>query len=65
MVSKPSLEEAFPVFESKMRAEGLSDAAIAAFKHSYAELLSGSSGMILESDIQPVESLPDLDADIR
>lgn len=48
-----------------MRKEGLSEAAIAAFRHSYAELVSGSSGMIKESDIAAVQSLPDLDADIR
>jgi UDP-N-acetylglucosamine pyrophosphorylase len=48
-----------------MRKEGLSNAAIAAFAHSYSELLSGSSGMIQETDIAPVESLPNLDTDIR
>jgi UDP-N-acetylglucosamine pyrophosphorylase len=48
-----------------MRAEKLSEAAIAAFKRSYTELLSGSSGMIAESNISAVQSLPDLDADIR
>jgi UDP-N-acetylglucosamine pyrophosphorylase len=44
-----------------MKAEGLSGAAIAAFRHSYTELVSGSSGMILESDITAVSSLPELD----
>lgn len=48
-----------------MQSEGLSAAAISAFRHSYAELLSGSSGMIRESDICAVISLPDLDKDIR
>lgn len=48
-----------------MRAEGLSDAAIAAFRHSYQELLSGSSGMISETSLTPVPALPDLDGDIR
>lgn len=48
-----------------MRAEKLSDAAIAAFKHSYTELVSGSSGMIKESDISAVQQLPDLEGDIR
>lgn len=48
-----------------MRSEGLSEAAISAFHHSYADLLSGSSGMIKESDIIAVNSLPDLDEDIR
>ncbi len=48
-----------------MRSEGLSEAAISAFRHSFADLVSGSSGMIRESDITAVAELPDLDADIR
>jgi UDP-N-acetylglucosamine pyrophosphorylase len=48
-----------------MKAERLSDAAIAAFAHSYAELVSGSSGTISESSIHPASSLPDLEKDIR
>lgn len=38
--------------QAKMRAEGLSDAAILAFRHSYMLLSSGATGMIPESDIQ-------------
>jgi UDP-N-acetylglucosamine pyrophosphorylase len=45
-----------------MENEKLSPAAIAAFRHAYKELLSGSSGMILEADIAAVSSLPDLDS---
>eukprot|EP00604_Paraphysomonas_vestita_P003187 CAMPEP_0174821246 /NCGR_PEP_ID=MMETSP1107-20130205/6093_1 /TAXON_ID=36770 /ORGANISM="Paraphysomonas vestita, Strain GFlagA" /LENGTH=1056 /DNA_ID=CAMNT_0016038059 /DNA_START=144 /DNA_END=3314 /DNA_ORIENTATION=- len=48
-----------------MRAEGLSEAAIQAFAYSYRELVSGQSGMISESSITPVDSLPDLDTDIK
>lgn len=48
-----------------MQKEGLSAAAIAAFKNSYAELLSGSSGMIREGEITAVQSVPDLDTEIR
>jgi hypothetical protein len=48
-----------------MRNEGLSDAAIQAFAYSYRELVSGQSGMILESSITPVDHLPDLDSDIK
>jgi UDP-N-acetylglucosamine pyrophosphorylase len=48
-----------------MQAEGISGAAIAAFRHAYAELVSGASGMIRESDITGVATLPDLDKDIR
>lgn len=60
-----SVNEKFEAFEAKMQKEGLSAAAIAAFKHSYAELLSGSSGMIREGEITPVQSVPDLDTEIR
>lgn len=48
-----------------MKAEKLSDAAIAAFCHSYTDLVSGSSGMIKEADISAVHSLPTLDGDIK
>lgn len=48
-----------------MRAEGLSDSAIAAFGYSYLELVGGSSGNISETSIQPATSLPDLDANIK
>lgn len=45
-------------FETKMRAAGLSDACIAAFRHNYAALVGGQTGQIPESSIQPVASLP-------
>jgi len=51
----------WPAFESKMKAEGLNDAAVAAFKYNLGVLLSGVSTMIPESDIGPVESLPSLE----
>jgi hypothetical protein len=53
------------ILQTKMRNEGLSDAAIQAFAYSYRELVSGQSGMILESSITPVDHLPDLDSDIK
>jgi len=55
----------FAAFEAKMKGDNLSDAAISAFAHSYGELTSGKSGMILESDITPVSSLPNLESDIK
>lgn len=58
-------EAKFSPFAAKMRAEKLSEAAIAAFKYSYLELIGGSSGMISESTIAPVASLSDLDTDIK
>jgi len=51
-------------YQAKMKAEHLSDAAIAAFNYSYSELVSGSSGMIYESDIAAVGGLPNLEGDI-
>lgn len=48
-----------------MKADKLSDAAISAFANSYGELISGNSGMILESDIKAVDALPNLDGDIK
>jgi len=56
-----SLEERWPVYEAKMKAEGLNDAAIAAFKYTFTVLVSGASTMIPEGAISPVESLPNLD----
>ena len=53
------------VFVDKMRAEGLSDAAVRSFANSYADLTSGATGMIPEATITPVPSLPHLDKDIK
>jgi UDP-N-acetylglucosamine pyrophosphorylase len=50
----------FPEFEAKMRAAGLSAAAIDAFRHSYDMLVAGHTGMIPESSIRPVTDLPHL-----
>jgi len=51
--------EVWPAFEAKMKAEGLSAAAIAAFKYNLGVLTSGANLMIPESTISPVETLPD------
>ncbi len=48
-----------------MKAEGLSDASIAAFYYSYSELVSGATGMIKESDITPAQGIPNLETDIQ
>merc|ERR1712151_173819 len=50
--------ELWPTYETKMRAEGLNDAAIDAFKHNFGALLSGVNPMIPESSIEPVQSVP-------
>src|SRR4051812_4147698 len=51
----------FSEFETKMRAVGLSGAAIQAFAHTYESLAAGHTGMIPESTIQPVTELPRLE----
>merc|ERR1719343_1140538 len=55
------MDERWPLFETKMKEEGLNEAAIAAFKYNLGVLLSGASTMIPESSIGPVESLPTLE----
>jgi UTP--glucose-1-phosphate uridylyltransferase len=53
----------------KMRREGLPDAAIETFRHYYEQLVAGETGMLPESDIEPVTEVPALadlpDADAR
>ena len=36
----------FDLFDKKMRAEGLSDAAVDAFRHNYQQLVEGVTGMV-------------------
>src|SRR3954454_2671376 len=45
----------------KMRGAGLPDIAIDNFKHYYEQLRAGESGMMPESEIEPVTDLPDAD----
>jgi UTP--glucose-1-phosphate uridylyltransferase len=45
----------------KMRAEGVGEAAIDTFAHYYEQLREGASGMLPESEIEPVTELPALD----
>jgi UTP--glucose-1-phosphate uridylyltransferase len=45
----------------KMRREGIPDAAIETFKHYYEQLAEGETGMIPESEIEPVEEVEHLD----
>jgi UTP--glucose-1-phosphate uridylyltransferase len=46
----------------KMRREGLPDAAIDTFRHYYEQLAEGATGMLPESEIEPVEDVQELDA---
>jgi len=48
-------------FETKMRAAGVRETAIRAFKHSYQSLLAGDTGMMPEDSIQVVSELPHLE----
>ena len=50
--------EHWPAYEAKMKGEGLSDAAINAFKYNFEKLTSGESLFIPESSITAVDSLP-------
>lgn len=51
----------FEPFETKMRAEGLPDVAIRAFRRAYGLLRSGAKLLVGEADIRPVEAVPSLD----
>jgi UTP--glucose-1-phosphate uridylyltransferase len=46
----------------KMRAEGIADPAVRTFAHYYEQLRDGETGMIPESEIEPVEDPQDLEA---
>jgi len=56
------MEEAFKPFEDKMRAAGMGDAAIGAFRRYYGMWLREESGMIPEEQIEPANGLPALEA---
>ncbi len=51
----------FETFRAKMQEEGLSESAIKAFEYSYKALVSGETGMIAETTINPADDLPYLD----
>lgn len=53
-------EDKFALFEKKMKAEGDSDAAIAAFKSNYQKLVAGEDGIVHEDEIEAVQDLPRL-----
>jgi UTP--glucose-1-phosphate uridylyltransferase len=53
--------EGLAASQEKMRAAGVPEASIATFAHYYRQLEAGASGMIPESVIEPVESVPSAD----
>ena len=50
--------EALRAAEEKMRAAGVHEAAIAAFRHAFEALAAGDTGLVREDDIDPVAELP-------
>lgn len=58
-MSSDSLDQRFLPFQQLMEAEGLPGIVIDTFRHNYAQLLDGATGLIPETDISPVDSLPD------
>ena len=51
----------FIPFAKRMASENLPDIAIRTFEHYYRQLVMGDTGLISENDINPVESLPDIE----
>ncbi len=51
----------FQPFAARMAAEKLPPIVLRTFQHYYEQLAEGQTGLIPERDIQPVESLPDLE----
>jgi len=58
MTSSPNK---FTSFAERMKAEDLPDIAIKTFEYYYTQLAEGQTGLISESDIVPVKSLPDVE----
>ena len=56
-----SVDEKFAPFAQRMEAEGLPNIVIQTFKYYYKQLVEGQTGLILEDDIRPVQSLPDVE----
>jgi UDP-N-acetylglucosamine pyrophosphorylase len=51
----------FSQYAEKMRAAGMSPAAIRAFQHSYDQLAAGATGLVPENSIEPITNLPRLE----
>ncbi|HRV94359.1 MAG TPA: UTP--glucose-1-phosphate uridylyltransferase [Anaerolineae bacterium] len=52
----------FAPFAQRMQQEGLPDIVVKTFEYYYTQLVEGQTGMIAETEIEPVESLPDAEA---
>jgi len=51
----------FKPFAARMEAEGLPSVFVDTFAHYYDQLVAGETGLIRESEIEPVAALPDVD----
>lgn len=56
-----SVTAEFAPFAERMQAERLPDIVIKTFAYYYTQLVEGQTGLIAEADIQPIESLPDVE----
>jgi UTP--glucose-1-phosphate uridylyltransferase len=54
------MSEKFIPFAERMRSEGLPDIVIKTFEYYYSLLAKGQTGLIPETEIEPVETLPDV-----
>ena len=61
MAGAGDAQDEFEPYRAKMRAEGLPPLAVETFRHYYEQLRSGASGLIAESEIEPVEALEGLE----
>ena len=59
--SMVSINQDFTPFATRMNVEGLPDIVVETFKFYYTQLVDGHTGLIPDSDITPVEHLPDLE----
>ena len=53
------MDAAFDPFARKMQAAGLPPVAIETFRHYYEQLAAGTTGLVPEAEIEPVDDLPD------
>ena len=58
--------EGLEAVEEKMRSQDVPDAFVETFRHYYEQLQEGDSGLMPDSDLEPVDEIPsaeDLDSD--
>src|SRR5436190_2069394 len=56
------VNEGLQAAEDKMRREGVPDAAIATFRHYYEQLVAGESGMLPDSELEPIDDIREAEA---